>query len=150
MMVNRTKQAQRGSALLIVFVMAAIVAISLYMEMPDAAFEARRQQEDLLISRGNEYARAVKVFRRKVGHYPTAIKDLENTNRMRFLRHAYVDPFTEKADWRLLHADPNGMLVDSRVKQPLLGAGIPGINGAPNNSQSNGNQASRRAAGGVR
>ena len=41
---------------------------------------------------------------------------LENTNRMRFLRNRYVDPFTGKDDWRLLHAGPGGIILDSKVK----------------------------------
>ncbi len=106
---------ERGSALLIVFMFAAIIAIMLYMEMPVAAFEAQRQKEQLLIDRGNEYAHAVKLFVRKTGMYPTSIDQLENTNRMRFLRHRFKDPLTGKDDWRLLHAGPGGMLLDSKV-----------------------------------
>jgi hypothetical protein len=115
---------EHGSALLIVFVFAAIVAISLYMELPVAAFEAQRQREQLLISRGKEYAHAVKLFVRKTGHYPAALKELEDTNRMRFLRHDFADPFTGKKDWRLLHAGPGGAIIDSKVKGGTL---LPGM-----------------------
>lgn len=111
---------ERGSALLIVFLFAAIVAITLYMEMPIAVFEAQRQKEQLLVDRGNEYAHAVKLYYRKFGAYPPSIEALENTNRMRFLRHKFKDPFTGKTDWRLLHAGPGGILIDSKVK-PLPG-----------------------------
>jgi len=110
------KSGERGSALLIVFVFAAAVAIMLYMEMPVAVFEAQREKEQLLIDRGNEYAHGVKLFVRKVGNYPPSLDALENTNRMRFLRHRYKDPITGKEDWRLLHAGPGGMLIDSKVK----------------------------------
>jgi hypothetical protein len=106
---------QRGSALLIVFVFAAVIAIMLYREMPVAVFEAQRQKEELLIDRGDEYKHAVKLFVRKVGTFPPSIEALENTNRMRFLRHKFDDPFTGKDDWRLLHAGPGGMIVDSKV-----------------------------------
>ncbi len=106
---------ERGSALLIVFLFAAMVAIMLYMELPVAAFEAQRNKEQLLIDRGNEYAHAVKLFVRKFGMYPSSIDQLENTNRMRFLRRRFKDPLTGKDDWRLLHAGPNGQLLDSKV-----------------------------------
>ncbi len=106
---------QRGSALLIVFLFAAMIAIMLYMELPVAAFEAQRNKEQLLIDHGNEYAHAVKLFVRKFGMYPASIDQLENTNRMRFLRHRFKDPLTGKDDWRLLHAGPNGQLLDSKV-----------------------------------
>jgi hypothetical protein len=119
---------QRGSALLIVFVFAAVIAIMLYREMPVAVFEAQRQKEELLIDRGDEYKHAVKLFVRKVGTFPPSIEALENTNRMRFLRHKFDDPFTGKDDWRLLHAGPGGMIVDSKVntnKSKLDASGKP-------------------------
>ena len=111
---------QKGSALLLVLVFAAVIAIMLYRELPIAAFEAQRQKEELLVSRGNEYKRGVKLFVRKVGRFPSSIDELENTNRMRFLRHRFVDPLTGKDDWRLIHAGPGGIIIDSKV---------PGTNG---------------------
>jgi type II secretory pathway pseudopilin PulG len=110
------RKRQRGSALLIVFVFAAVIAIMLYREMPIAVFEAHRQKEELLIDRGNEYKHAIRLYVRKVGTFPPSIEALENTNRMRFLRHKFDDPLTGKDDWRILHAGPGGMIVDSKVK----------------------------------
>jgi hypothetical protein len=134
------KATERGSALLIVFVFAAIIAIMLYMELPVAVFEAHRQKEELLIDRGNEYAHAVKLFVRKVGTYPASLEALEKTNQMRFLRHRFKDPFTGKDDWRLLHAGPNGMLIDSKVNPIGLGQNGNGRNatGTQNGSTANG------------
>jgi hypothetical protein len=123
---------ERGSALIIVFVFAAMIAIMLYRELPVAAFEAQRQREQVLIDRGNEYAHAVKLYVRKVGgNYPASMDQLENTNRMRFLRHRFKDPITGKDDWRLLHAGPGGMLLDSKVN-PVSNA----QNAGGNNSSS--------------
>src|SRR3954447_13119282 len=112
----RHTKSERGSALLIVFVFAAFVAIMLYREMPVFAFETQRQKEQMLIDRGAQYKRGVKLFYKKFGMYPASLDQLENTNRLRFLRHRYKDPFTGKDDWRLLHMGPGGMLVDSKVK----------------------------------
>jgi hypothetical protein len=112
---TRRQKQQRGSALLVVLVFAAIIAIMLYRELPIAAFEAQRQKEQLLVSRGNEYTRAVKLFVRKIGRFPSSFDELENTNRMRFLRHRFVDPLTGKDDWRLIHAGPGGIILDSKV-----------------------------------
>jgi hypothetical protein len=134
---------QRGSALLIVFVFAAMLAIMLYREMPVAAFEAQRQKEELLIDRGNEYKRAIKLYVRKFQTFPASLEALENTNRMRFLRNRYVDPFSGKDDWRLLHAGPGGMIMDSKIKQKTLdpngGTGSPtaGNNGFGNSTAAN-------------
>jgi hypothetical protein len=134
------RSGQRGSALLIVFVFAAMVAILLYREMPVAVFEAHRQKEELLIDRGNEYKQAIRLFVRKVGTFPPSIEALENTNRMRFLRHRFDDPFTGKDDWRILHAGPGGMIIDSKVntnKNKLDANGKPMAGNAASGSNSN-------------
>ena len=67
--------------------------------------------------------------------YPSTIEQLENTNRMRFLRHRYKDPFTGKDDWRMLHAGPGGQLTDSKVKPVGLG-NVPGSGSDANSSSS--------------
>lgn len=134
---------ERGSALLIVFLFAAVLAITLYREMPVYSFEARRQTEQLLIDRGNEYKHAVKLYYRKVGGYPASIDQLENTNRMRFLRHRFKDPFTDKDNWRLLHMGPGNRLVDSKLDPITNNAkGGTGANGSGNRSSLGGNSIS--------
>ena len=109
---------ERGFAMLLVFVMAAAVAITLYLELPRFVFEAQRQKEGLLIERGEQYQRAIQVYVRKMKKYPQTIEELEDTNSLRFLRKRYADPFTGKDDWRLVHVGPNGMLTDSKVQKP--------------------------------
>ncbi len=132
---NPTSKGERGSALLIVFVFAAVVAIMLYMEMPVSVFEAQRDKEQLLIDRGNEYVHAVKLYVRKMGRqYPPSFEALESTNRMRFLRKRYKDPFTGKDDWRLLHAGPNGLPIDSKVN-PI--SNVTGAGNSPLSTSSN-------------
>lgn len=134
---SQSRAGEKGSALLIVLVFAAMLAIMLYKEMPVATFEAQRQKEQLLMDRGNEYKRAVKLYVRKFQTFPPSIDALENTNRMRFLRNRYVDPFTGKDDWRLLHAGPGGTIIDSKIKSTALGPnGQPGSNSNTNSSSS--------------
>lgn len=145
----RCRSHERGSALLIVFVFAAIIAIALYREMPIAAFEARRQKEQTLIDRGHEYQRAVQLYYRKFqGRYPAGIDMLENTNSMRFLRHRYTDPFTGKDDWRLLHAGPGGQLIDSKVQNSNIN-GVFGQNGNNLSGNSNSTQLGTGLSGGA-
>ena len=45
-----------------------------------------RDREVEMIHRGEQYARAVKRFYKKNGRYPTSIEQLENTNKIRYLR----------------------------------------------------------------
>jgi hypothetical protein len=97
--------------------MAALVAISLYMELPRAAMLAQRDKEQMLIDRGEQYKRAIQLFVTKARRYPADIKDLENFQNQRFLRHRYTDPMTGKDEWRLVHV-MNGVLTDSKVTKP--------------------------------
>jgi hypothetical protein len=109
----RPRNPESGYALLLVFAMAAIVAITLYTQVPRVAFEAQRDKEQMLMDRGHEYVRGIKLFVRKFNRFPGSLDDLENTNNQRFLRRRYVDPMTGKAEWRLLHAGPGGVITDS-------------------------------------
>src|ERR1035438_3184834 len=118
------RQNQRGFALLLVFLMASIVAIMLYMELPRAAMQKQRDKEEMLIDRGEQYKRAIQLFVNKARRYPADIKDLENFNNQRFLRQRYADPMTGKDEWRLIHVQ-NGILTDSKVTKPN-GPGGPG------------------------
>ncbi|MGI8990353.1 MAG: hypothetical protein ACR2I2_12345, partial [Bryobacteraceae bacterium] len=144
----RATNQEAGFAMLLLFAMAAIIAITLYNALPRVAFEAQRDQEELLVERGEQYKRAIQLYYRKTKRYPAKMEDLENTNGVRFLRRKYVDPMTGKSDWRLLHIGAGGQLTDSLIKKkdpnkkeesvntfitelPALGAG-PQQGGPPN------------------
>ncbi len=142
-----TRSRESGFALLLVFVMAAAIAITLYMEVPRVAFESQRAREQMTIDRALQYQRAIQLFYRKYRLYPQNLDDLETTRNIRFLRHRYKDPLTGK-DFRLLHVGPAGQLTDSLIQPaaPLPGSsGGSGPNSAQNSSQttaqnSNGSQ----------
>lgn len=114
------RRRESGFALLLVFLMAAVIALSLYMEIPRVAFESQRQKEQLLIERGEQYKRAIKLFvsPKGAGRWPSKIEDLENFNNRRYLRHRYIDPMTGKDEWRLVHI-AGGVLTDSVVNKPV-------------------------------
>src|SRR5690349_3814769 len=114
------KSRESGFAMLLVFLMAATIAITLYLEIPRVAFQAQRQKEQLLIERGEQYKRAIQLFVRVNGRYPGDLKDLENFNNRRFLRHKFVDPMTGKDDWRIVHIN-NGVLTDSVLNKKKAG-----------------------------
>ncbi len=102
--------------MLFVLLMAGMIAITLYLALPRAAFEAQREKEQTLIDRGSQYKRAVQVYVRLNKRWPAKIEDLESTNGKRYLRKRYVDPMTGKDEWRPIHVGPNGVLTDSLVK----------------------------------
>jgi len=107
--------------MLLVFLLAACLAITLYTEMPRVAFEAERQKELLLVDRGNQFKRAIGLFEtdrtnNPMMRYPASIDELLSFNNHRYLRRKYVDPMTGKDEWRIVHT--NGMtLTDSVTTQ---------------------------------
>ena len=61
-----------------VFLMAAIIALMLYQQLPRVAFESEREKEQLLIDRGEQYTRAIQLYYLANNRqYPTSIDDLE-------------------------------------------------------------------------
>ncbi len=109
---------ERGFAMLIVFLMAAAVAIMLYNQLPRVAFESQRDKEQLLIDRGEQYRRAIRLYYLAYTKFPAKMEDLENTNNHRYLRRRYIDPMTGKDEWRLIHVNAAGMMTDSLVDKP--------------------------------
>ncbi len=114
---TRPPRREKGFALLVIFLIAAAVAFTMYQELPRAAFESARDKEQLLMDRGNQYKRAIQVYYAVNKRYPAELKDLENTNEKRFLRHRYKDPMTGADEWRLVHTN-GSFLTDSLVKKP--------------------------------
>jgi len=106
---------------------AAVMLIAAGAATKSLLTEGRRQQEEDLIWRGNQYARAVKLFYRKNGRFPTSMDELTKPqNKIRFLRRAYEDPVnTEDGSWRLIYVSPGGQLIGS-VRQGAA-VGIPQV-----------------------
>jgi len=94
------------------------VSILIYLEIPRVAFEHQRDKEALLIDRGEQYARAIELYGRKMNRRPQTLDDLEKGQNIRFLRRRYKDPMTGKDEWRLIHMGSNGQYLDSKVHKP--------------------------------
>lgn len=128
--VRTRRESEGGYALLMVFLMAAIIALMLYQQLPRVAFESERDKEQLLIDRGEQYIRAIQLYYvANNRQYPTSIDDLEKREK-RFLRRRYKDPYTGKDEWRIIHTN-GGFLTDSLVQKPP-GAGDSGSQSASN------------------
>jgi hypothetical protein len=115
--IGHRREQERGFALLLVFAMAASIAIFLYKQLPRAAFEAQRAKEELLIERGEQYIRGIQLYVNKWGRYPAQMEDLEKADGKRYLRRRYKDPMTGEDEWRLVHIDGTGRLTDSKVQK---------------------------------
>ncbi len=117
--------AESGYVLLAVIFLMVALLISLAIAAPKMAVSIQRDKERETIQRGEQYKRAIQLYYRQFGHYPTSIDQLLNTNQVRFLRKRYTDPLTGKDDWKPVlfgqaHVRPLGFF-----GQPLTGvAGI--------------------------
>ena len=117
---HREKQA--GSALLMVIFMVATMLLLTSTAVLRIDTQGRRDREAELAWRGQQYERAIGMYFRKFGKYPTKIEDLvKETNGVRFLRQAYPDPMN-KADgtWRFIYVGPSGQLIGSLRHTSLL------------------------------
>jgi type II secretory pathway pseudopilin PulG len=92
-----------------------VLLISLTAALPNIYTQGQREKEEELIFRGQEYARAIGLFRRQFRRFPTSVKELLETNGIRFLRREYPDPMSRKGKWRFIHADATGTPIDSRT-----------------------------------
>src|SRR5258708_1432717 len=137
MAITPTKsRSQKGYILLSVMLLMTLMLIALSIELPRIGQQIKRDKEEELIHRAQEYTRAIKKFYRKFGRYPLSFEQLENTNNMRFLRKRFKDPMTGKDDWRIIH-----------VGEALLK--IPGSGGTVNLSGQQGNNGFITPPGGL-
>ena len=113
-----------GMVLIIVMFMATLMLVALTAVLPSVYQEGQREREEETIFRGTQYGRAVALFHRQFNRYPVNVKELLQTNNMRFLRHEYTDPLDPKGKWRFIHANAAGVLIDSK-NQPV---GMNGLN----------------------
>lgn len=119
--------AEDGFMLLGLIVAIAIILLTLSVAASKVAFSLHREREEESVRRANQYVRAIQLYYKKLGHYPSSIQQLENTNNVRYLRKEFVDPLTGKADWRIIIAGQNKTTVKGFFGQPLAGIASPGL-----------------------
>src|ERR1700759_286552 len=123
---NSSSHPESGYILLAVLFMVALILIALAVAAPKIASDIRRDREDDLYHRGEQYKRAVKLYYKKFGRYPSSIDQLENTNNIRFLRKRYVDPMTGKDDWKIIHFGEAHVKAMGLFGQPIQNTGTAG------------------------
>ena len=130
---------EQGYLLLGLLFLFALILIGLAIAAPKIAMQIQREKEMETIQRGEQYKRAIQLYYRKFGAYPSTIAQLKETNQIRFLRQEYVDPMTGKKDWKLLHLGQVQMTAMGFFGKPAQTAGVtpaagmPGANGMPAN-----------------
>jgi hypothetical protein len=112
----RGRSDESGYAYLMALFMVLMVIVGSIVVLTNAATEGQRQREDEMMWRGNQYVRAIKLYYRKVGHYPQNLDDLQKgIANIHFLRQAYKDPMNKNEDgkWRFIYTNATGQIIGS-------------------------------------
>ena len=128
------RRSERGYAILLVLFLVTLMLIATISVAPNILTQGRREKETEMIWRGKQYTRAIKLYYRKTGKFPTSMDDLTKPKfgSLRFMRQAYKDPMNKKdGGWRLIYVGPTGQLIGSlKPPQTLQLSGLAGAGGA--------------------
>ncbi|WP_433969401.1 type II secretion system protein [Tunturiibacter gelidiferens] len=125
------RQGEQGFMLVGLIVAIFIILLVLGIAAPKMAQGLRREREVEAVHRGNQYVRAIQLYYRKNNSYPGTMDALAKGTPVKYLRQEYVDPFTGKADWRLIHVGEAKTTVKGFFGKPLTGI-APGLGSAAN------------------
>jgi hypothetical protein len=151
---NRRPSRESGYAMLMALSMTMMILIASTAMIANLRIEGKRQREDEAIWRGNQYARAIRLYFHKTGHYPQTLEDLQKgLPQLHFLRQTYKDPLNKTdGSWRFIYVNAAGQIIGSTkytslqqmalydsgaLQNGLPGQQIPGLVGTPVSSLTN-------------
>ncbi len=137
----RRRNPESGYAFLFALGLILLMIAGSVVVMQKGATIRRREIEQETIWRGNQYARAIRLYYHKTGHYPQTLDDLQKgMPDLHFLRQAYKNP-TNPADgsWRFIYVNAAGQIIGStkyaNLQQMALmdanGGQLPTLQGQP-------------------
>jgi type II secretory pathway pseudopilin PulG len=130
---TRVRRNEAGYTLLLAVFMVATMIVLAGAAAPSILTQGRREKETEMIWRGEQYERAIGMYYKKFGKYPTKVEDLtKQTNGVRFLRKPYTDPMNkDDGSWRFIYVGPSGQLIGSLRPANLLQSTLstPGLTG---------------------
>ena len=104
---------QAGYALLALLASASVILATLALAIPRMAMQSQRLKDRQLIERGEQYQRAIELYYREHRKYPEDLRDLEDTDGVRYLRRRNDDPMGASGEWRIIHMGTDGRFEDS-------------------------------------
>jgi type II secretory pathway pseudopilin PulG len=113
----RARTRQAGFSLVLLIMTITVIEIMLAAALPRWSEMIRRDKEEELISRGFQYAEAIRLFQRRFQRYPVSLDELIKV-KPRCLRQAWKDPMTENGRWVVIFLNQGSPL-----------APAPGLNG---------------------
>jgi type II secretory pathway pseudopilin PulG len=111
----RRRTAESGFAMLMLVFITALMLIAVMAVGPSILTQGQRERETELKWRGKQYTRAIKLYYRKNGRFPSSLDDLVKGNlNVRYLRKAFKEPMnTADGSWRLLYVGAAGQIIGS-------------------------------------
>ena len=96
-----TSRREAGYNMVVLMVGVTILAVATAAALPMWSQAMKREKEAELISRGWQYAEAIRVFQQRHGRYPTRLEELIEV-KPRSIRKLWKDPMTESGEWGLV------------------------------------------------
>lgn len=94
-------RAQAGYNLVMLMVLLTVLNIVIAASLPAWSGVIRRDREEELISRGLQYAEAIRIFQNRFQRPPVRLEELVEVE-PRSIRRLWKDPMTEDGKWRLI------------------------------------------------
>ncbi|MGA2216204.1 MAG: hypothetical protein ABSA57_17200 [Candidatus Acidiferrales bacterium] len=124
---------QGGFAYLMALFMVIALIITSEVAMENLLTTGRRQREEEMIWRGQQFVRAIRLYYGKTGHYPSTLDDLKKgMPELHFLRYAaYKDPMKSDDErvWRFIYVNASGQIIGSVRYASLQQMAILDLNG---------------------
>ncbi len=94
------RRPDRGYVMIMLMLIVSILAIGLLVALPVWETQLRREKEEELIFRGNQYVEAVRLFQLKnPGRFPATLEELDEE---RFIRKLFRDPMSPTGEWNVV------------------------------------------------
>jgi type II secretory pathway pseudopilin PulG len=87
--------------MVVLMVAVTILAVLTAAALPMWSHAMKREKEEELISRGWQYAEAIRIFQQRHGRLPTRLQELLEV-KPRSIRRLWKDPMTESGEWGLV------------------------------------------------
>ena len=131
-LVTRRHRPEAGSAILLALFLSAAMIIAMSVVLPKLVTQGRRQREEELAWRGDQYVRAIRLYYRKYGRFPRNVEDFsKNPGNIHFLRKEYKEPMNDAdGTWRYIYVGPGGQLIGSLTRKLPIGMVALGGTGA--------------------
>jgi hypothetical protein len=113
---QRQRSGERGYAYLLAMMMVMAMMIASLAALQKGLAQAKRNQEALVIWRGEQYVRAIRSFYKKTNRYPRDMEELQKgIPGIHFLRpSAFKNPMNPSdGAWRMVYVNPAGQLIGS-------------------------------------